>query len=547
MQSSKKYTLLLIILVMLPSGCYASPFYEQILAYYPEEDIGFGIYANLTYTPRDVYFDVPWEINFTLDIVLPSNSNISLNLTRLFVFLDFYEERIIFPVFDDALGLIETNQSQRIVDEPLILIASLEIANELFIVEDYNGAYLGFLVVFEGVFSSEDSNTTISSRNLYSREPDGMDWYQYPRPQRPSSNADYLIIHRYNFIDFSLAITPLIFLGLLIIVCSIFLYYKSIRIRLFIGTAKMAGKRIHLGGQKIAYAYLAVVISRDNVPAATEFLAKWTRKKLSIELNDSLDIDQLEEDERQIWNEVKGEIWRKQTSVIITSIIQSKYPNERSEYLLEKLKKMDMGPITQRSKFIGDADRRFSDWADALAGRGTVKRKYEGIHKIIESKKDTTYNRLELLGRNLDQILADLIETSDQLSAVNWRISGQICRTLVQGFTESIIEKLLPGQKQHPDWKTNEKLKQIFEEIEQQLKGHKDRELILISNSLPYYISYFEALELLIQKTGHKSMSKMTRDEADRCIVYTFLWISDIINLLDYIGFNWLGDEDKLV
>ena len=538
-QTSKGILVLVLMLSMSVPLSDAAPFYEQILTYFTEDDIGIGIYANLTYRPKSWYLDQYWSANFTIDIVLPANSSVNLNLTRFYVFLDFYDERVVYSLIDMSLGPIEANQSSRVVDRPLALLVELQMAEQEFIVEDYNSAYMGFLVVIEGSLHCELTNSTFGPLNLYSRVPEGEDWYQSLGPQRPHSNVDLIAIRRFGILEWSALILPWVFVTIFAFLGYMFAWIRFVSLRLLTRRERIAGRKVYLGGKKVALADLAFFVSGDLVPKATRIVARWAQRRLGIGLPDNLNPDCLGVAERRIWDEAERKLWMN-TGDLAVSLVNSRPPGERGATLAEELKKRDLAPkLEDRSAFIELAEEYFVDLAARIEGTGQMQHEHEGIHRVVESTKNLVYGKLELLDPHLRELLEGLTEAPEKDSPVRWRTSGLTCRTIVQGFTESIVEQIMSNDQKPDDWKTIIKVEIILDWAKEKLAGHGTVEIQLLSNMLPYYQDYFKALEELVQKTGHKLMSKTTREEVNRCVMYTFLWLADMIQLLDRSGFVW--------
>lgn len=194
--------LLVALLFTIPSTGEATPFSEHIRAYYPADTIGFRIEGHMQYSPDTWYFDHSKSISFNISISLPAESTLSLNVTRVFFFLYFYDDYYIHSLLNETNpASVRTNQSLVLCNLTDDYTVDSSEVSEHFIIDDFgNSAALGFLVVFDANLSENTLNTSMSGKHLFSYKIEGENWSGFP--ELPTSNADYVNLVPFSFIGF---------------------------------------------------------------------------------------------------------------------------------------------------------------------------------------------------------------------------------------------------------------------------------------------------------------------------------------------------------
>ncbi len=125
-----------------------------------------------------------------------------------------------------------------------------------------------------------------------------------------------------------------------------------------------------------------------------------------------------------------------------------------------------------------------------------------------------------------------LIETYDNLmrdeSTLRAKQIALACRDILQDFTDAIYkdEYLKDGEESPIREQTKNKVRYALREAAE--KSSKTKKLIVELSE--YLNNYFGALNDYIQRNIH--IKEVTKEAANRCVIYTYLFIADILRLL---------------
>jgi hypothetical protein len=128
----------------------------------------------------------------------------------------------------------------------------------------------------------------------------------------------------------------------------------------------------------------------------------------------------------------------------------------------------------------------------------------------------------------LTKTYSDVIKSS---SSLEWSQIAFACRDIIQDFTDSIYEPdYLPDGEEPPRREqTKNKLRFI---LLARASSSKDKERKLIESQIEYLFTYFDKLVDLIQKYTHPVRFRVEKEDAHRCVIYTYLIIGDILKIL---------------
>lgn len=154
---------------------------------------------------------------------------------------------------------------------------------------------------------------------------------------------------------------------------------------------------------------------------------------------------------------------------------------------------------------------------------------------VIESIFDETRKTVDAeLRKNCPDIFKKLTETYNDLVTgsvdSNWSKVTFACRDILQDFTDYIFK---------PEFTpTNEKLperEQTKNKVRYTLQAKLNKtttESELITSQVEYLNAYLDKLTNYIQKEIHHKGFEVTKEDANRCIIYTYLIIGDILKIL---------------
>lgn len=151
---------------------------------------------------------------------------------------------------------------------------------------------------------------------------------------------------------------------------------------------------------------------------------------------------------------------------------------------------------------------------------------FEETRRVVDSRLvEICPSALE----KLTKTYADLVRDSSSLARSQIAFA---CRDILQDFTDSIYKpSYLPSGEQSP---TREQTKRkLALALRARTPKSKDAERSLIESQMDFLLNYFSKLTDIIQKYTHPVDFDVTKEDADRCVMYTYLVIGDILKCLN--------------
>lgn len=152
---------------------------------------------------------------------------------------------------------------------------------------------------------------------------------------------------------------------------------------------------------------------------------------------------------------------------------------------------------------------------------------FEETRKVVDSR---LVEICPLAIEKLTKTYRDVVRGSSSLA---WSQIAFACRDILQDFADSIYkpEYLPEGEKQPTRRQTKKKL--AFT-LRARMSKLKDTERELIEAQIDHSLSYFDKLTDLIQKYAHPEGFEVEKEDAHRCVIYTYLVIGDILKMLEF-------------
>lgn len=168
-----------------------------------------------------------------------------------------------------------------------------------------------------------------------------------------------------------------------------------------------------------------------------------------------------------------------------------------------------------------------------FTSRISIDLKFGGTIESIfsESRKfvDTTLSEI------CPSVLSDLEITYENAlksdSPLEWSQVAFACRQILQGFTTSIYsDEYLPEGEPKPTM--NQTIKKIRFTLMRKLNSENKKDRKLIESQVEYLLDYFSKINDVVQKNIHPDKFTVRKEDAHKCIIYTYLIIGDILRLL---------------
>ena len=154
------------------------------------------------------------------------------------------------------------------------------------------------------------------------------------------------------------------------------------------------------------------------------------------------------------------------------------------------------------------------------------------LSKIFdETKKFVDTNLIEVCPLAIEKLTTTYDNLATSSNSLEWSQIAFSCRDILQDFTQSIYnEDYIPETKQQPT--RAETINKLEYTLRAKLNNTKKRERELIIAQMDYLLNYFRKLNDLIQKDIHPLNFEVKKEDANRCIVYTYMIIGDILKII---------------
>jgi hypothetical protein len=181
--------------------------------------------------------------------------------------------------------------------------------------------------------------------------------------------------------------------------------------------------------------------------------------------------------------------------------------------------------------FIAKINSYGIDWLEQAIGEVT-----ETEGEVLRHIFDETKEFVEV---KLEEICPDALEKikfcyKDLLSDTHPHRNARIaydCREILMDFTDAIFkEEYLQNDEIKPNRnQTKNKLHYTL----RALKIESETTKKMLETQIEYLSNYFDNLSSFIQKNMHPDRFEVTKENAKRCVIYTYLVIADVLKLLD--------------
>ncbi|MHA1961896.1 MAG: AbiTii domain-containing protein [Candidatus Thorarchaeota archaeon] len=168
------------------------------------------------------------------------------------------------------------------------------------------------------------------------------------------------------------------------------------------------------------------------------------------------------------------------------------------------------------------------------------------LEHLFESSKELIIQRFSDVDSDLlDEILSMLEKQQMGTTELDWRSALDACRNVLQRFTELLHTEDVIGNSdiEFKEDDTVGKTSLVVTYIQKELGKKKSRiQTEFILKKLELLMPYFSSLKATVERAKHKPTTRgstITKDEADRVVSYVFLWIAEVVSLLDQTGFDW--------
>ena len=153
---------------------------------------------------------------------------------------------------------------------------------------------------------------------------------------------------------------------------------------------------------------------------------------------------------------------------------------------------------------------------------------FEETRKVVDSRLvEICPSAIEKLTKTYSDIVAGSISLA-------WSQIAFACRDILQDFADSIYKPEYLPEGEKPPTRRQTKNKLAFT-LWARMSKLKAKERKLIESQIDYLLSYFDKLTDLIQKYAHPEGFEVEKEDAHRCVIYTYLVIGDVLKMLELV------------
>jgi len=151
---------------------------------------------------------------------------------------------------------------------------------------------------------------------------------------------------------------------------------------------------------------------------------------------------------------------------------------------------------------------------------------FEETRKFVDSKL------VEFCPSAIEKLTKTYRDIVDGSSSLDWSQIAFACRDILQDFTDSIYKPdYLPKGEKPP--RRAQTIKKLAFTLRARVPKTEDSERELIVTQIEYLLNYFDKLNSLVQKHTHPpEKHEEKKEDAHRCVIYTYLVIGDILKVL---------------
>ncbi|MFW9887056.1 MAG: hypothetical protein ACFFER_02665 [Candidatus Thorarchaeota archaeon] len=168
------------------------------------------------------------------------------------------------------------------------------------------------------------------------------------------------------------------------------------------------------------------------------------------------------------------------------------------------------------------------------------------LEHLFESSKELIIQRFSDIDSDLlDEILSMLEKQQMGTTELDWRGALDACRNVLQRFTELLLtdDVIDNSTIKFKEDDTIGKTSLVVEYIQKKLGKKRSRiQTEFMLKKLELLMPYFSSLKATVERAKHKPTTRgsiISKGEADRVVSSVFLWIAEVVSLLDQIGFDW--------
>lgn len=229
--------------------------------------------------------------------------------------------------------------------------------------------------------------------------------------------------------------------------------------------------------------------------------------------------------------------WKEKIAIRASSIVLEFWANERVHSIeLRQGRKngIDVSEVAWvRAEQTWEILHRIVDKIREFVSRISIDLKFGGrVESIFFESRKFVNRKLSVI---CPSVLSDLETTYEKAiqsdSPLEWSQVAFACRQILQDFTDSIyVADYLPEGETPPT--TEQTLKKVRFTLMSKLASSKKTERKLLESQTKYLLDYFTKINDIVQKNIHPEKYKVQKEDAHRCIIYTYLIIGDILRLV---------------
>jgi hypothetical protein len=535
---------ILVVLVIIAAVLIQAPLvncrseYEDIVAGFTWESV--EVQGNLTYPTDMWYFNVPKTLMFSLTVDVPENTTVSVNVTRLFLFLEFLGES---PDVNVAYLLNESHSIRTSFSQSAVILNDSHTVSVLeeeveFIPEGSNWAALGFCVFLEVEIIVNGVTEFSDSGGIYSHEPQSVQWSSL-FGHFTRDNEDRMFIYPYSSYinEIIINLMPIGGSAFILLMCAAGAYRSSnLRRRRRASNLKsylkkesiIYGRVYKLGGVTISLAYYMYLLISSEEAYFGEFVSKWARSEADISLPSNLDSSGVPSEHKPTWYELERELARNARKVDV--FLYKQVPRgKRAEKLVNLLRKHGFQVSQETEHWIStNIDREVEEEYKRVHPSGEL---FSSLRIFVESHLH------DLVPSELSQLRGALELLEKQPSPETFASVALTCRDVYQETLYQLVtdEKVPPDKTKPSLSQSKQNAELLVNWIKQSLMGESERPMKLTERGFDLFEEYTNQLDTMIQRNIHKKKVDLLLQEVIGHVISLYNLLNELFVLLERV------------
>ena len=161
----------------------------------------------------------------------------------------------------------------------------------------------------------------------------------------------------------------------------------------------------------------------------------------------------------------------------------------------------------------------------------------KSVSGIIDNTRNLVASRLRFVSESLLRFINETLDSHKRTTeGLHWRVALENIRTILRRFTGLILKDAMLIDTRPKEGETSKKVELIIKWCMNQLKGGSRTELDSLKKESILLLD-------LINKPIHGEIDEVSKNEVERILLRSLIWMAGIIDILDQSGYTWVPEE----